>query len=344
MSNEWYNIPSQTKINAYTQVSESTGIAPYAIEKDWWVVQVLSGVFELKVGKSLIFKGGTSLSKAWNLIERFSEDIDLVFDRSFFGFDGVLTRSQIKKLRKITGEYIEDKLSSDLEKKLKDNGLSDIKLNYVKQTASDADPVKVEIHYPNVIEYPGYVEPRVLLEISCSSQMEPMEVRSFSSLLDDHYLESDFAEGPIEIPTAIPERTFLEKLFLLHEEFHRPKDKIRVKRLSRHLYDVFQILKSEHGLNAIAHKDLYQSIVKHRQAFNHVGGIDYNLHQPQTLNPLPIPDIINAWEADYRTMQEEMIYGDSPDFQKLIDTIKDFTATVLNQLDWKMDIDFPKPK
>jgi predicted nucleotidyltransferase component of viral defense system len=73
MSNEWYNIPKQTKINAYTQISESTGMAPYAVEKDWWVVQVLSALFELKVGKHMIFKGGTSLSKAWILMGSFQE-------------------------------------------------------------------------------------------------------------------------------------------------------------------------------------------------------------------------------------------------------------------------------
>ena len=247
MSNKWYSIPEQTKTNAYTQISEETGMATYAVEKDWWVVQVLSAIFELEIGKSLIFKGGTSLSKAWQLIERFSEDIDLALDRTFFEFNGELSRSQIKKLRKKTGEFIEEVLCPDLEKRLKEKGLTDIKLNYIKQEASDADPVKVEIHYPNVIEYPGNVEPIVLLEISCSSLMEPIEVRTFYSLLDEHYLESEFAEDPIDIPTAIPERTFLEKLFLLHEEFHRPYDRVRVDRLSRHLYDVYQLLGSAHA-------------------------------------------------------------------------------------------------
>jgi len=344
MNNQWYNIPSQTKINAYTQIAESTGMASYAVEKDWWVVQVLSAIFEMKVGKHLIFKGGTSLGKAWRLIERFSEDIDLVFDTSYFGFDGELTRTQVKNLRKRAGAYIKGTLFSDLENKLKDSGLSDIRLNYIKQDASDADPVKIEIHYPNVIEYPGYVEPRVLLEISCSSLMEPAENRFFSSLLDYHYLESAFVQEPIGIPSAIPERTFLEKLFLLHEEFRRPKDKIRVNRLSRHLYDIFQLLKSKYGIRAIDNHELYQTIVKHRYVFNRIGGVNYNQHQPQTINPIPIPEIIDVWEADYRTMQEEMIYGNSPDFQELIDTIKNFTVNVLNQLDWKMDIEFPKPK
>ena len=343
MSNDWYKVPRQTKINAYTQISEETGMAPYAIEKDWWVVQVLSSIFELEVGNSLIFKGGTSLSKAWQLIDRFSEDIDLAIDRNYLDFKGELSRKQIKKLRRFTGEYIEEKLSQDLDARLIENGLSDIKLHYLRQEASDADPAKIEILYPNVIEYPAYVEPRVLLEISCSSLMEPVEVRSFYSLLDEHYLESDFAEGPIDISTAIPERTFLEKLFLLHEEFHRPQERIRVDRLSRHLYDVFQLMKSDHAINAIDNQALYETIVKHRQAFYHMGGIDYNLHQPQTLNPIPIPEVMDAWEADYRTMQEEMIYGDSPTFKTMIATIRAFTENILNQLDWKIDFLFPKP-
>ena len=250
MSNDWYDIPKETKINAYTQISEETGMATYAVEKDWWVVQTLSALFEMEIGKYLIFKGGTSLSKAWRLIERFSEDIDLAFDRSYLGYAGELTRTQIKKLRRETGKYISEELAKKIETRLKEKGLTDIKVNFIKQVASDADPVKVEIHYPNVIEYPGYVQPRVLLEFSSSSLTEPNEIRTFDSLLDTHYLESDFAEQPIDIPTAIPERTFLEKIFLLHEEFHRPHDKIRVDRQSRHLYDVYQLLKSEHAIKA----------------------------------------------------------------------------------------------
>jgi hypothetical protein len=85
-------------------------------------------------------------------------------------------------------------------------------------------------------------------------------------------------------------------------------------------------------------------IVKHRQEFYHMGGIDYNLHQPQTLNPLPTPEFMDAWETDYRLMQERMIYGDSPPFQAVIDGIKKFTEEEINQLDWRMDAKFPKPE
>ncbi|GET25519.1 nucleotidyl transferase AbiEii/AbiGii toxin family protein [Prolixibacter sp. NT017] len=343
MSTTWYNIPKQTKIRAYTQIAEETGMAPYAVEKDWWVVQTLSTVFSMPVGSYLIFKGGTSLSKAWGLIERFSEDIDLAFDRTYLGFDGGLTRSGVKMLRKKTGQYISDEFIHDLKTRFTENGLTDITLQYIKPEASDADPAQVEIYYPNVIDYPGYIQPRILLEISCSSLKEPNKTQAFDSLLDHHYRGSEFAEVPIQIPTAIPERTFLEKLFLLHEEFHRPHDRIRVERLSRHLYDVYQIIQSEFALEAINNKELYETIVRHRYLHTRIGGINYNLHQPQTLNPVPIPKFMSAWEEDYKTMQEQMIYGDSPAFTAMINEIEDFTKNRINQLPWKMKVKFPEP-
>jgi len=343
MSDEWYKIPKETKIKAYNQVAEDTGIASYAVEKDWWVVQSLAAILDMEIGRYFIFKGGTSLSKAWSLIERFSEDIDLALDRVYLGYGEELTRTKIKKLRKETGQYIENSFTTDLYERFQEKGLSDISLNYIEPEASDADPAKVEIIYPNVIDYPGYIPPRVLLEISSSSIIEPNQVKSISSLLDDFYFESSFAEAPIEVPTAIPERTFLEKLFLLHEEFQRTHEKIRVERLSRHLYDVFQLIKTDYANNAINNQELYETLVKHRHAFFRVGGIDYNLHQPQNINPIPIPEFIDAWAADYKTMQEQMIYGDSPSFTEMIAEIQEFTINKLNKVKWNMSIEFPKP-
>ncbi len=321
MSNEWYNIQKETKINAYTQVAEETGIPPYAVEKDWWVVKTLALIFEMKIGEFLVFKGGTSLSKVWKLITRFSEDIDLAFDRALLGSKDELTRTGVKNLRKATGKYILEDFYPALEAKFQENGFDEVKLNYIEPDSSDADPVKIEVFYPNVIDYPGYIHPRVLLEISCSSLKEPNAVQSLNSFLDDYYFDSSFADEAISVPTAIPERTFLEKIFLLHEEFQRPKEKIRVDRLSRHLYDVFQLINSGYAEEALGDKKLYETIVRHRYVYSRIGGINYNLHQPQTINPIPTPEFIDAWEADYKTMQEQMIYGDSPSFNQLIEVI-----------------------
>ena len=90
----WLNIPKETQINAYNQVAEHIGIPPSVVEKDWWVVRILEIVFKTSAAEHLVFKGGTSLSKSWNLIHRFSEDIDLDIDRKFLGFGGGLSKNK----------------------------------------------------------------------------------------------------------------------------------------------------------------------------------------------------------------------------------------------------------
>lgn len=89
---------------------------------------------------------------------------------------------------------------------------------------------------------------------------------------------------------------------MLHEEFLRPKTKIRVDRLSRHLYDIYHLVKTKFGEIALNDDELCETIVKHRYRFTRVGVLNYNLHQPQIINPLPIPDIVEDYKADYKTM------------------------------------------
>lgn len=97
---DFHKIPDNDRAVIYQQITNTMGMPAHAVEKDWWVVQVLSAIFELESGKHLVFKGGTSLSKAWGLIDRFSEDVDLAIDRSFLGFEGELKKNQIRALRK----------------------------------------------------------------------------------------------------------------------------------------------------------------------------------------------------------------------------------------------------
>lgn len=89
MRDKFLKLPKQTRINAFNQIAEKKGITPFAVEKDWWVTQTLFAVFQLDMASHIIFKGGTSLSKSWSLIQRFSEDIDLAIDRAFLGFSEI---------------------------------------------------------------------------------------------------------------------------------------------------------------------------------------------------------------------------------------------------------------
>ena len=137
---KWLTIPESTKRNAYNQIAEKRGMSPFAVEKDWWVMQTLTVIFEMEVGRHLIFKGGTSLSKAWKLIERFSEDIDLVINRDYLGYSGALSKREITNLRKTAGEFTSGKFFDELQSRLADKGFSDLRFNLVDAIDSDQDP------------------------------------------------------------------------------------------------------------------------------------------------------------------------------------------------------------
>jgi predicted nucleotidyltransferase component of viral defense system len=334
---DFYSIPREEKVAIFDQAGNESGIPSYAVEKDWWVVQTLAIVFDTEIAPHLIFKGGTSLSKGWGLIQRFSEDIDIAIDRAFFGFDGPLNRKQIDKLRKNAGGFVDTEFFVDLQTKVLERGFETIKLELEQGERSDRDR-SILLHYPYVTKSPGYLKPRVKIEFSCRSLMEPSTKRKFNSLIDEVFPHSDFSEQPITVPTVNPERTFLEKLFLLHEEFQRPAERIRSgERLSRHLYDVVKLSKTEFFQKALADPNLYQTIVAHRQQFNLVPGINYRLHRPDMINPIPADAVWAEWEADYNTMRQEMIYDqESPTFEQLIADLQELKRRV-NTLPWSFD-------
>jgi predicted nucleotidyltransferase component of viral defense system len=332
----FHTLPKNEKINILQKAGNTIGLLAFAVEKDWWVVQTLMTIFEMEIGKHLVFKGGTSLSKAWNLIDRFSEDIDLAIDRQFFGYEGELSKQKISSLRKEANKYLNEIFYLELIDKFKEKGFNDIKWEIVATENSDQDPIIIILNYNNAVDVPGYIQPRIQIEIGCRSLREPYTIQSFSSIIDAEYPESDFSQIPVNIPSVNPERTFLEKIFLLHEEFQRPINKIRVDRLSRHLYDIYQLSKTKFVEIALSDKELYETIVKHRYRFTRVSGVNYNLHQPQTINFIPVSEIIEEWKADYKTMQEQMIYVESPSFEIVIEDLTKLKNTI-NAFDWTME-------
>ena len=340
---DFYTLDKTEKQSIFQAISAQTGMPAFAVEKDWWVTQALAIVFEMDVSKHVVFKGGTSLSKAWKLIQRFSEDIDLAIDSEYFAIKGALTRSKITQLRKTAGAYSTGIFFDELQKRFADAGFHDLRFIIAEAKDSDQDPIIIEIHYPNIIEAPGYLLPRIQIEIGCRSLREPFTVQAFGSLVDEIYKDKEFSKPLIHVPTVNPERTFLEKIFLLHEEFHRPAEKMRVDKLSRHLYDVYHLSKTPFAEKAINNQELYETIVAHRYKFSRVGGVDYNEHDPRLINPIPVPEVMEAWKADYKRMLEEMIYEpDAPSFEQLIEKLNEQISR-LKAVSWKFSNEFPKP-
>lgn len=206
------------------------GIGQAAIEKDWWVSVTLKTLFQTDCADNLIFKGGTSLSKGWNLIERFSEDIDLAISHSFFGINKS-NKSQREKLRKLSRAYIQNTLSTQLDERLKSMGITGYQIENVTTVEnrngdvvpidSDKDPTVILLHYGSLLSRKiDYIPPRVKIEISCLSMDEPVEEREIRSLICESFPDDD-TDAVCRIKTVVPSRTFLEKISCWPRSFRK---------------------------------------------------------------------------------------------------------------------------
>ncbi len=148
----WLNLETGRQQELFNRLSFRTGIQPQAIEKDAWVTLVLRVLFNSDLAEHLIFKGGTSLSKAYNLIQRFSEDIDIAISREFLGFKGELTKGQIRKLRRKSHDYVSSEMIIILQNEFKNYHINEQLFNIqVENTKiSDQDPEIIEITYKSV--------------------------------------------------------------------------------------------------------------------------------------------------------------------------------------------------
>lgn len=324
MKTAWLKLEKERRIAILNQATAYTGLPGQAIEKDWWVTLALKACFSLEYSDFLIFKGGTSLSKAWNLIERFSEDIDLALDRRFFGYGNDISKTQIKKLRIKSCDFITTVFLDDLKNAFAEwNVLEDCEIRAQEGKVRETDPQIIEIRYNSVFDEDGYLPRKVIIETGSRSLTEPSEQREINSILSAQFPDRDFAEESFKVATVLPQRTFLEKVFLLHEEFSQVSDKIRVDRLTRHLYDLEKLMDTEYGLEALEDKALYNNIVEHRQRFNAIKGIDYSNHRPKKIMIIPPDSVIDKWKNDYKTMSDYMFYGNYLTFDNLLNKIKE---------------------
>jgi len=307
------------------RVQAENGMDLQIIEKDWWVTAVLHALFSLPYAEHISFKGGTNLAKCWHLINRMSEDIDVAIDREFLGFSGTLSKTQISdKLRRASCSFVREKLQYELAGQLEKDGIAKdcFKVNVNITPISTTDPEIIEVEYTPVFNANPYIRSKVIIEVSGRSMSEPVSIVGLRSYIDNVYTAAPFTEPDFDVRAVVPQRTFLEKLFLLHEEFSKPKDAVRTERMSRHMYDICQILETPVAEQALADKELYLSVVEHRRTFIGLRGFDYSTLLPRTLDIIPPDSIIDSWRQDYKRMQETMIYGDSPSFDKMIETLK----------------------
>jgi predicted nucleotidyltransferase component of viral defense system len=326
---EWGKLSDSTKSEIFKQTSDAIGLPAVAVEKDWWVVNTLWVIFSSEYSKELVFKGGTSLSKGWNIIQRFSEDVDLALSREYLGFEGKLSKKEITKLRKASCNFITTTFYENLKSLFDEVGLPNVRINVIENKGSDDDPVKIEVAYESIVEQSEYLKSRVLIETGSRSLIEPFTNKKIATFVADTFGDKSFADTPIEIPIVNPERTLLEKIFLLHEEFQKPIDKIKVKRMSRHHYDIVKLMETDFASISFSDAELFATIVEHRRTMNKMRYVDYAKHAIGSINIIPPDEIINEWEKDYASMTESMIYDKSvPTFEELLRRVKEINSAI----------------
>ncbi len=339
---KFIDLSTEDRVDILNRVSSELNIRQReVIEKDWWVTAVLRAMFSLPYANHLSFKGGTSLSKCWHLIDRFSEDIDIAIDREFLGLSGALSKTQISdKLRRAACSFVRETMQHDLAAQLYQNGISKekFKVNVDITPVSTTDPEIININYDSVfsVSIDGmdgnqYILPKVKVEVSGRSMSEPVSEIAIDSMIDQVYSKAPFAEQKFMVRAVLPERTFLEKIFLLHEEFAKPKDLIRIERMSRHMYDIGQMLKTPIAERAINDALLYRQVVEHRRTFIGLRGFDYDTLYPATLNIVPPPSVFEQWKSDYENMRLHMIYGESASFEVLVKELEKLNS-IINQI------------
>lgn len=284
--------------------------------------------------RHLTFKGGTSLSKCWNLIDRFSEDIDLVLDRESLGFGGddspeAPDLSRKERDRRLAA--VSRACSHAVATKIKPALMA--RLGVIIPAGetwsldiddTDRDNATLLFHYPHIgqVAARGYVTPSVKLEFGARGDPGPKAERGVVSFVAEEYPRL-FDVPPVPVGALRPERTFLEKLMLLHEEVVRQPPRSLKARLARHYYDVYCLIRAGIGREVAADRALFDRAAAHRQLYFHKSGVDYSTLRPDSLRLTPPPDQVSAWKTDYGAMGE-MFAGTPPPFDEVLSVVGDF--------------------
>ena len=323
--NKVAGLSSAERAEIISETAKHINLTPSAVEKDFWVVWVLDKLFRSELlADKIIFKGGTSLSKVFGLIRRFSEDIDLILDwNEVVKEDPNLERSKTKQ----------DKFNKSVNE-LSRNYIADVFLPEVQLILGDVCSAEIEELAPDVINirYPssfesGYLRPEIRLEIGPLALWVPhaaYPIRSYASEAFPKLFEQD--ECVVNAIKA--ERTFWEKATILHAEAFRQESKPLPLRYSRHYYDL-AMMAADPAVKSASFEslDLLRSVVQFKKKFYPASWANYDLASPGTFRLMPTADHMKSLASDYAQMQV-MFFGDIPLFDDLMNSLEHLETEV----------------
>lgn len=332
--NRFLTLQPTERAQAFEQAGARRGLPSGSIAKDFWVCLTLRELFALpEFSNRLTFKGGTSLSKAWGLIDRFSEDIDLTIDREFLGFGGdrgpesaKSGNEQDRRLRAVKqacreaiSARLAPALTARLQQVLTDDSWS------LSADKDDPDGQTLLFEYPRAADNSPvpYVRPAVKLEFGARSDPWPAEHRRVTPIVADVFGPL-FDQPACTVNALRPERTFWEKVMLLHEERLRPAGRQHRPRMARHYYDVWRLIESGVAAKAAVDTNLFDLVVAHREVFFNQRWVTYKGLKQSAIDSLPKDHQMDEWRQDYVAMRADMFADTPPPFEELLAAIRTF--------------------
>jgi hypothetical protein len=326
---EFLRLPPDERRLYIEQVAVRKNVLPVIVEKDFWVSWMLAVLFSSKFANAPVFKGGTSLSKVFGVIDRFSEDIDLSLSPDFLGLKPAGTsRNQANKWMQTAeaacAACVQNTIAPELENIVTEvlGEKSGRCLEFVVD-ASTNSPVLL-FHYPT--SQPtgfAYLKRSVKLEFGSLTDQRPADRHPVRPWMAE-VLESAFSDWRCEVVALELERTFWEKATILHAEHHRPAGKPIPGRFSCHYADTAALARHPSATTAIANHELRDRVVAWKGTFFGSGWARYDLARPGTFRLLPTDERLPELRRDYEAMRD-MYLSEPPGF--------DVVHAVLNDLE-----------
>lgn len=316
----------------FDATADETNIPFEIIEKDFWVVWVLERLFSLADLKDHItFKGGTSLSKVYGIIHRFSEDIDLSIEKQLFGFDNnndpekaiskKKQRAALDNLSTACTKYVQDKLVKALRIAISEK-LETSEGWLLEIDTDDPDRQTLQFEYPSATEKDAYIRPSVKIELGARSDHWPVsdhKIQSYAKIT----LKEKVKEPAVWVKVLEAKRTFWEKATILHQYAHLPLEKKLPLRISRHYYDFFCLLNSDIKACAIAERALLDRVATHKSIYFASAWANYSAAQKGSLILSPPSFLMESLEKDFSLMKD-MFFGNIPEWSMILKVIRDF--------------------
>ncbi len=328
------NLTPAQRAELFNAAAQKLGIGPVALEKDFWVCWTLRELFALPgISEHLIFKGGTSLSKVWRAIQRFSEDIDVSLSKEWLGFGGD-QNPELQDSRKKQGRKLEELAAACAEKvrvgllpALQTQATAALGADGWTMTISAQDPQELLFRYPSSLPaMPGteYIEREVKIECGARSDRWPADDRTILPYVAEAYPDA-INDAMVPVRVLSIERTFWEKATILHAEAHRPADKATPGKFSRHYADLAALADHADSAGAIARDDLRARVVEHKQVFFAASWAKYETAVPGTFMLLPSEERLARLAADYREMQI-MYFGEPKPWAEIVARLQTLQA------------------